>query len=144
MKQRLTDTAIKAFKPRAAAYRVSDGGGLCLEITPKGEKLWRYRFRVNGKASMMSLGRYPNTTLEQARTERNKQREHAKKGHSPVRERQLSALRGIDEAARTFRAVAEEWMREDGRHWSRSYAGRFGPGLKAMPTHALEHYPSAG
>ena len=122
MKQRLTDTAIKALKPQAAAYRVTDGGGLCIEVTPKGEKLWRYRFKIGGKASMMSLGRYPDVTLEQARAERTKQRGHAKKGRSPVRERQLAALRGADEAARTFQAVAEKWMREEGRHWSANYA----------------------
>ena len=39
-----------------------------------------------------------------------------------MRERQLSVLRGADAAARTFRAVGEEWMREDGRHWSVNYA----------------------
>jgi hypothetical protein len=64
MKQKLTDTAVKALRSEAAAYRVSDGGGLCLEITPKGEKLWRYRVRIGGKASMMSHGRYPETTRE--------------------------------------------------------------------------------
>ena len=138
MKQRLTDTAIKALRPKMAAYRVTDGGGLCLEITPKGEKLWRYRFRINGKASMMSLGRYPGTTLEQARTERTKQREQAQKGRSPVRERQLSALRGADDAARTFRAVAEEWMREDSRHWSKNYARQVRARLEA------DAYPRLG
>ena len=93
MKLRLTDTAIKALKPKAAVYRVSDGGGLCLEITPKGEKLWRYRFRVNGKASMMSSAATPESRWK-ARAERNKQRENARKGLSPVRERQLRRFAG--------------------------------------------------
>ncbi len=42
---------------------------------------------------MMSFGSYPSTTLEQARTERNRQREHARTGRNPARERQLAALR---------------------------------------------------
>ena len=40
----LTDTAIKKAKAREKAYRMRDGNGLYLEITPKGKKRWRYRY----------------------------------------------------------------------------------------------------
>jgi uncharacterized protein RhaS with RHS repeats len=53
----LTFLAIKALKPRQSIYRVADNGGLCLQVTPAGGKLWRYRYRFNGKAQMLSLGK---------------------------------------------------------------------------------------
>jgi hypothetical protein len=53
---KLTDTKIKGLKPQAKLYRVADGKGLSLEITPAGNKLWRYRFRLHGKANMLALG----------------------------------------------------------------------------------------
>ncbi|MDB5786704.1 Arm DNA-binding domain-containing protein, partial [Caballeronia mineralivorans] len=44
----LNDTRIKALKPKAARYRVSDGGGLVLEVMVSGSKGWRYRYSLHG------------------------------------------------------------------------------------------------
>ncbi|MGE8357124.1 MAG: Arm DNA-binding domain-containing protein, partial [Microvirgula sp.] len=44
----LTDTKIKALKPRAERYRVSDTGGLLLEVMPSGSRIWRYRYQLYG------------------------------------------------------------------------------------------------
>ena len=55
----LTDVKIRALKPRERAYRVSDGDGLALEVTPQGKFLWRFRYRWSGKERMISLGAYP-------------------------------------------------------------------------------------
>ncbi|MFZ1891492.1 MAG: Arm DNA-binding domain-containing protein, partial [Formosimonas sp.] len=70
MKTRLTNALIKAAKPTAKFSQLSDGGGLVLHIMPNGSKLWRYRYRFNGKASMLSLGDYPTTSLKDARAAR--------------------------------------------------------------------------
>jgi hypothetical protein len=50
---------IDALRPRAAAYRVSDGGGLLLEVKPSGAKVWLCRLTVDGKRRDMGLGGYP-------------------------------------------------------------------------------------
>ena len=63
----LTDAAIRALRPRSTLYRVADRDGLCLEVTPRGAKHWRYRYRRAGKAGMISLGTYPVITLGMAR-----------------------------------------------------------------------------
>ena len=55
----LTDTGIKALKPRKMRYLVTDGRGLCLEILPSGKLSWLYRYRVNGKPEKVAIGRYP-------------------------------------------------------------------------------------
>lgn len=65
----LTDTKLRAMKPRAGAYRVADTNGLCIEIRPSGGKVWRYRFRHAGKASIVTLGEYPAMSLAAARAE---------------------------------------------------------------------------
>ncbi len=61
----LTVLGIKNLKPQAKLYRVADGGGLCLEIAPTGSKLWRWRYKLNGKSQLVALGKYPAVTLEQ-------------------------------------------------------------------------------
>ena len=46
----LSDTTIRTAKPKDKLYRLTDANGLCLEVTPTGSKLWRYRYRFNGSA----------------------------------------------------------------------------------------------
>lgn len=63
----LTDKEIQNAKPRAKLYRLSDGDGLHLEISPAGGKLWRLRYRFAGKEKMLALGRYPEVRGPDAR-----------------------------------------------------------------------------
>ena len=67
---KLTDPLIKSIKPADKPKKFTDGGGLNLLVTPSGSKLWRYRYRLNGKESMLSLGDYPTVTLKAARLAR--------------------------------------------------------------------------
>jgi hypothetical protein len=55
----LSDTTIRTAKPKEKLYRLTDANGLCLEVAPTGSKLWRYRYRFDGKAKMLALGTYP-------------------------------------------------------------------------------------
>lgn len=66
----LTDTAIRTAKPRDKIYRLADAQGLCLEVTTAGRKLWRLRYRLEGKAKMLRFRAYPSVTLAQARERR--------------------------------------------------------------------------
>ena len=63
----LNDTLVRNYRPKDKLYRVSDSRGLCIEINPNGSKLWRHRYRFNYKATMMSLGAYPEISLLDAR-----------------------------------------------------------------------------
>ena len=40
----LTDEQIDALAPRDGAYRFTDGGGLVIEVSPRGTKTFRFRF----------------------------------------------------------------------------------------------------
>ncbi|MFW6011081.1 MAG: Arm DNA-binding domain-containing protein, partial [Desulfosalsimonas sp.] len=59
----LSDVKIKGFKPASRSYKAFDGGGLYLEVTPSGSKLWRYKYRFNGKSKKLALGQYPDISL---------------------------------------------------------------------------------
>jgi len=63
----LTALAIKNLKPKRTLYMVADSGGLALAVSPSGGKLWRYRYRFNGKQQIMGLGKWPEVSLELAR-----------------------------------------------------------------------------
>ncbi len=66
----LTDAQIKGLKPKAARYSKADGNGLLLDITPGGVRSWVYRYRLNGKREKLVLGRYPDLSLNSARSRR--------------------------------------------------------------------------
>jgi len=106
----LTDKAIKALKPRASLYRVADGGGLCIEITPNGTKLWRYRYRVSGKPKMMALGRYDEVSLEQARNRHRDARKLLANGTDPMDVRRASTDAQARQELARFPAFAETWL----------------------------------
>lgn len=54
----LTDTAIRAAKPREKPYKISDSGGMFLLVTPHGSRWWRLKYRVDGREKSLSLGVY--------------------------------------------------------------------------------------
>ena len=63
----LTVKEIDSAKPSDKSYKLADSGGLCLLVAPSGAKLWRWRYRFDGKEKMMALGEYPLVTLNEAR-----------------------------------------------------------------------------
>jgi hypothetical protein len=64
----LTETEVQAIKPLRYSRKVIDGGGLHLLVTPKGGRRWRFAYRFAGKYKTLSLGTYPEVTLEWARS----------------------------------------------------------------------------
>ena len=55
---KLTESRVKNAKPRDREYKLADGQGLYLLITSTGGKLWKWKYRINGKEKKMSLGAY--------------------------------------------------------------------------------------
>ncbi|MEW6000529.1 MAG: Arm DNA-binding domain-containing protein [Pseudomonadota bacterium] len=63
----LTDTRLRALKPKDKPYKVTDERGLYVEVTPTGGKLWRFRYRIGGAQKKLCIGSYPEISLKQAR-----------------------------------------------------------------------------
>ncbi|HFK4477940.1 TPA: Arm DNA-binding domain-containing protein [Citrobacter sedlakii] len=63
----LADTQCRSVKLKEKLYRLNAFNSLYLEVKPNGKKAWRYRFKINGKSSMFTLGEYPTVKLAEAR-----------------------------------------------------------------------------
>ncbi|MEI6644155.1 MAG: Arm DNA-binding domain-containing protein [Novosphingobium sp.] len=84
----LTDVAIRQAKPGPKPYKVADGEGLYLLMTPAGGKLWRLKYRLAGKEKLMAFGAYPEVSLVAARKRRDEARQQLPASKDPSREKQ--------------------------------------------------------
>lgn len=105
----LSDTAIKNAKPGSKDYKLADTGGLYLLITAAGGKLWRLKFRVDGKERKLSIGRYPDISLSEARKRRDAAREQIALGNDPAREKQRKKIQAQLSVDNTFTAISAEY-----------------------------------
>lgn len=127
----LSDTTIRNAKPGGKPVRLYDSGGLYLEISPAGGKLWRLKYRVGGKEKRLALGRYPQVSLKEARDRREEARKQLASGTDPSAARK-QAKAAVPEG---FKAVAREWY---GKH-----APRWVPGLTPDVSAIFERRDSA-
>ena len=110
MTHMLTDTKIRTLKPKAAAYRIADSNGLVIEVRPTGSKAWRYRYRYDGKASMVTIDEYPSMSLQQARAERDKLRALLRGGANPAQVAKAERAAQADRVNSTFGAIGLELL----------------------------------
>lgn len=101
----LTDKAIKAIKPEEKSRKYFDGQGLYLEVSPKGGKWWRLKYRIEGKEKRVSLGVYPEVSLREARDKAQDARKQIVRGIDPSHQKR----RTVTEQAQVFEFVAREW-----------------------------------
>lgn len=80
----LTDAKLKSLKPKAKPYKLADFDGLLILVTPNGSKLWKFKFRIEGKEKSISFGKYPYVSLLQARDMRDTARTHIANGIDPA------------------------------------------------------------
>jgi integrase len=106
----LSDAAIRAAKPNAAAYKLYDAGGLYLLIAPSGGKHWRFKYRHLGKEQLLACGSFPDVGLKEARRRRDGARQQIAAGLSPSFEKRRAAIAASINAANTFSAVAGEFI----------------------------------
>lgn len=118
----LTDTALKTAKPQEKLYRLSDSGGLYIEVAPSGGKWWRLKYRFDGKEKRLSLGTYPEVSLKDARVRRDEARKLVAAGVDPSAHRQATKAAREAENANTFEVVAREWFGKQSTTWAPSHA----------------------
>jgi hypothetical protein len=80
---KLTNITIPKAKPTDKTQKLFDGGGLFLEVTPKGSKRWRFKYRFGGKEKLLSFGVYPEISLKDARMRHQEARKHLAQGIDP-------------------------------------------------------------
>ena len=132
----LSNAQIKNAKPREALYRIADSHGLAIEITPKNKKLWRYRYRFHGEASMISLGPYPLISLSDARILRDKNRLLLLQGINPSEHKSDSLRQAKTEQEKlvTFSEVFQHWYDQNSLNWSPAHVKKV---MNQMGNHVL-------
>lgn len=118
----LSDTNCRTAKPRSKAYKMGDSGGLYLQVTPQGSKLWNVKYRYGGKEKKLALGKYPEVSLVAAREGRDKARKMLVEGKDPSLAKQEQKRIAAASAATTFEGVAREWHEKNKAKWSINHA----------------------
>lgn len=101
---------MRALKPAGKAYKYSVGESLYLEVTPGGSKLWRWKYRIEGKENRHSLGSYPELSLKEAREAVEAARKLVKQGLHPAQQKRLERIKTVHEQASTLEAITKEWL----------------------------------
>jgi len=126
----LTVTAIRSAKPGDKARRLTDGNGLYLEISPRGGKWWRFKYRFRGKEKRLSLGVFPDVTLKAARDRRDEARKLIANGVDPGEHRKANKAAGAERAKNSFEVVAMEWFDIRRPAWKPNHSDRILSRLK--------------
>ena len=79
----LSDLQVSKAKPGSREYKLYDGGGLFILVTPSGGKLWHFKYRYNGKEKKLTFGPYPAVSLSDARQGREDARKLLVNGVDP-------------------------------------------------------------
>ena len=126
----LSDIKIKSLKPgikpdgstTSKTYKVTDERGLYIEVTPKGGKRWRFKYRFEGKEKLLSVGIYPDISLKAARARREELRTQVAEGIDPsdVRKAEKISQAGME----SFEFVAREWHSKHKHNWSERHLTR--------------------
>jgi len=117
----LTDLKIRAAQPKSKPYHLTDGHGLFLAVQPNGSKLWRWKYRFQGKYRLMAFGSYPSVRLGDARAAHAAALAQLRHGTDPMAERKAEKGAELESKRRTeaeangevmnpFREVAAQWF----------------------------------
>lgn len=98
--------------------RLTDAGGLYLEVSPQGSKRWFWKTYKDGKEGRMALGSYPAVTLTAARKARDAARLKKADGLDPVQARRIERLKQAISDGECFEHVAREWYGKKSSLWS--------------------------
>ncbi len=135
----LTDSTIRKAKPGhnpaakdeakkqtdpAKPYRMADGGGLYLEVTPAGGKLWRQKYRLDGVEKRLAHGSYPEVSLAEARDRRDVARKLLAAGVDPGEHKKATKAAKDERAGNSFEVVAREWFAKQKPTWVASHASK--------------------
>lgn len=112
----LTIKQIDAAKPKEKPYRLLDGNGLYLYVPVSGKKVWQLRYKIDGKEKVMTVGKYPLMSLQEARDKAWTARKDVSTGVDPVKAKRLSVKNN------TFGAIYQEWYEHKKQVWSVGYA----------------------
>jgi integrase len=114
----LSPTRINNAKPKPKPYKLSDGGGLYVQVSPAGLKTWRYQYRFGGARAEVTIGKYPEVGVADVRDRHFEYRSMLERGVNPsgARQQEQAArsghVRDVKKPADDFEAFSKRWIRE--------------------------------
>ncbi|EFH3397338.1 tyrosine-type recombinase/integrase [Escherichia coli] len=111
----LTIKQIDAAKPKDKPYRLLDSNGLYLYVPLSGKKVWQLRYKIDGKEKVLTVGKYPLMSLQEARDKAWLARKDVSVGVDPVKAKKLSTKDN------SFGTIYQEWYEHKKQVWSEGY-----------------------
>lgn len=114
----LTPIEITNSQPRARSYKLTDGGGLHLVVSPGGTKAWRYQYRYAGARCDVGIGTFPEIGIADARDQHQRYRSMLERGLDPALARRQQVQERRDAAAMArrsaddFESFSKRWVQE--------------------------------
>lgn len=108
----LTDLKVRKAKAEAKPYKIYDSLGLFVLVKPNGSKLWRQKYKSQGKERLLAHGSYPEVSLREAREKRDAVRVQVAEGVDPAVQRKLDQIEAETMARTTFLLIAEEFLEQ--------------------------------
>ena len=106
----LSDATIRNLKPGEKPYKRYDFDGLFVLVKPTGSRLWQFKYRLDGKEKLLSIGPYPEITLAEARAVRDAARAMVAKGQDPSVAKQDQKREDRERRGLTFETQAEAYF----------------------------------
>jgi integrase len=138
--RKITERFLTNLTPKPKPYKVVDGQGLFLHVTPAGGKIWRVNYRFEGKQQTLTLGPYPRIGLNKARDFVAKAKNVLKKGLNPAKYKNRLGLSAPCEKG-SFEAVANEFLENRRSSLSERYFQSIKNSLKNHLFPFLGHRP---
>ncbi|RII26677.1 MAG: integrase [Geobacter sp.] len=118
----LSEIQVRNAKPKAQDYKLMDGFGLYLLVTPTGGKLWRFDYRCLDKRKVVAFGAYPAVSLADARQRREDARKLLSNGVDPAEVKKAQKAATVADAENSFEVVTREWHEKFKGKWVASHA----------------------
>lgn len=136
---KLNARQVETAKPKDKTYKMADGGGLYLEVSAKGSKYWRMKYRrpSDKKEDRLAFGVWPTVTLAQARAKRDEAKKLLVQGIDPKAEQKEAQAE--NSGAYTFETIAREWHASNKR-WSEDHRSRV---LRYLELYIFPHIGSS-
>ncbi|MDD5300030.1 MAG: tyrosine-type recombinase/integrase [Gallionella sp.] len=144
---KLNDKAVAAAKPGAKDYKLSDGDGLHLLVRTNGGKLWRLKYRIEGKEKLLSFGQYPEVGLKTVREWTIEARKLIAGGLDPMEVKKEAAAAKAStatapaEALEAVEAISREWFEKFGSQWVDSHASKI---IRRLERDLFPHFKGVG
>lgn len=111
----LNDKQINNLKTSSKVIKRSDSGGLFIQVSPSGSKLWRMAYRINGLQKLLSFGAYPTVTLAVARQKREDAKKLLAASVDPAFHSKQEKLARLAAGRNTFESIAEDYLKKNER-----------------------------